>query len=95
MATIELPILQEKREPIVVAHEEKTALRSAAEVETKAEVDQDQDQDQDQQGIDFVTLGMFIIGRLSLCQLPFLLFLFTKIFFFYSSLPFLNSFFLS
>ncbi|KAI1185743.1 Ribokinase-like protein [Nemania serpens] len=58
MATTEMPILQEKREPIVVACEEKMALKSAAEVETKPEVDQDQ------QGIDFVTLGMFIIDEI-------------------------------
>lgn len=50
------------------------AFGSAAEVETKADIDQDQ------QGIDFVTLGMFIIGRLS--SFPFGTFFYYFTFFF-------------
>lgn len=53
------PILEEKEVSIIVASEENMAPKPAAEAEVEIETEADQ------QGIDFVTLGMFIIGRLS------------------------------
>ncbi|KAF2969531.1 hypothetical protein GQX73_g4068 [Xylaria multiplex] len=69
-------ILGENEEPIVIAHEEKMMPKPApgAEVEPKAEVEAEAEAEveaeaeaeaeTDQQGIDFVTLGMFIIDEI-------------------------------
>ncbi|KAI0099928.1 Ribokinase-like protein [Nemania sp. FL0031] len=55
MTTTEDPILEEEKGSIAVASEEKMAPEPATEIEAEAETETDQ------QGIDFVTLGMFII----------------------------------
>ncbi|TGJ84505.1 hypothetical protein E0Z10_g4274 [Xylaria hypoxylon] len=64
MTVTEDPVLGENGEPIVVACEEKTVLEPVAEAEAKAETEPETGTETDQQGIDFVTLGMFIIDEI-------------------------------
>ncbi len=65
MTATEEPVLVEKRETIIAACEEKTASKPVAGVDTEKEAGTETETETDQQEIDFVTLGMFIIGRLS------------------------------
>ncbi|KAJ8119955.1 hypothetical protein O1611_g10493 [Lasiodiplodia mahajangana] len=58
-AATEDPILEEEKDPIVVTTEENMSPEPATEVAAETETEADQ------QGIDFVTLGMFIIARSS------------------------------
>ncbi|KAJ2971593.1 hypothetical protein NUW58_g9371 [Xylaria curta] len=63
MTVIEDPILNGNGEPVVAACEEAMAPKSQADVETGAKTETGPETDQ--HGIDFVTLGMFIIDRVS------------------------------
>ncbi|KAI1130542.1 Ribokinase-like protein [Nemania abortiva] len=58
MTATEDPVLEEETGPVAVACEEKMVPEPAAEVAAEAEAEADQ------QGIDFVTLGMFIIDEI-------------------------------
>ncbi|KAI0541101.1 Ribokinase-like protein [Xylaria digitata] len=68
MTAIVESILGKNGEPIVIAHEEKMMPKPAPAAEAKpkaeAEVEAEAEAETDQQGIDFVTLGMFIIDEI-------------------------------
>lgn len=69
MTTAEDPMLSANGEPVVVACEEVSVPKpAAAQAGTGTGTETETETETGQHEIDFVTLGMFIIGRLSSCH---------------------------